>query len=190
MQLTGLEPLYNSMIEQGLQRVKFSITINKAVFSIIYIIDSTPHALAIGVRNKNLFFEVAVKKGFIINPYLGDKYGDICEALGLTSSPSQPFSPKKFYEEINSKIPNTTSPRQLPKPRDFAPYRKDVEEPEKIYFYDWRDNTIRGEKVRPKNLAKTKQWLSEEAYKMCKTYNISSCWTADPSKEKEFTLPR
>lgn len=54
MKLTGLEPLYNSMIEQDLQRVKFSITINKAVFSMIYIIDSTPHALAIGVRNKVL----------------------------------------------------------------------------------------------------------------------------------------
>ncbi|WP_313894157.1 DUF6037 family protein [Psychrobacillus sp.] len=189
MELIGLKPLYSSMIMQNLKRTKFSVTINNAIFELIYFIDSVPHTLAIGVRNENLFFMVEVKKGFIINPYLGKKFGLIYKILGLSPNGASSFSPKNFYDEINKGIPSTTSPKNTPKPYDIAAYRPKVEESHKIYFCGWLDNNVRNEKVRPKNLIKTQQWLDQEAYEMCKKYNISSCWSPHKSKEKSITKP-
>ena len=91
--------------------------------------------------------------------------------------------------KINKRIPKRADKRGVPKPRDVAHYRNNVEENEKIYFCGWWDNTVRNEKVQEKNLNKTRKWLSEEAYKMCKKKNISSCWTANQSKEIDFNLP-
>src|SRR4051812_20219251 len=109
MKLSGLKPLYTSMKANNIKRTKFSININNVIFEIIYFIDSEPHSLAIGVRERNLFFEILVKQGFIINTYLGDKYATIYEILGLSPNSTTRFSPQKFYEEINKRIPTTTS---------------------------------------------------------------------------------
>ncbi|USK36476.1 DUF6037 family protein (plasmid) [Bacillus sp. F19] len=189
MELTGLKPLYSSMIELNLKRTKFSVIINNAVFEFIYFIDSLPHSLAIGVRNNNLYYEIEVKNGFRINPYLGEKYAQIYKILGLSPKGSSPFSPSKFYVEINKRIPTSTSSTNIPKTSDIAPFRRNVEEPDKIYFYGWRDNTTRKENVSAENLKKTRQWLGIEAYEMCKKHNISSCWTAEKSKEKLYGKP-
>lgn len=178
------------MLAQNMKRTKFRITINKAVFSIIYFIDSKPHKLAIGIHAKNVFFEIPVKKGFIIRAYLGEHYQDVYEALGLSPNSENPFGSRGFFEEINNRIPETTNPGNKPKPRDVIFFRRDVEEADKIYFCGWKDNDIRGEKLSDKNLHKTRQLLDEEAYIMCKTYNISSRWTDEPNKEVAYILPR
>ncbi|EOP32245.1 MULTISPECIES: DUF6037 family protein [Bacillus] len=190
MKLTGLEPLYQSMRAQKMTRTKFKITINKAIFSIIYFIDSKPHKLAIGIHAKNVFFEIPVNKGFTIKAYIDKHYKDVYEALGLSPNSTNPFSSRAFFEEINKRIPTTTNPGNTPKPRDVIYFRKDVEEAEKIYFFGWKDNDIRGEKLSDENLHKTRQLLDEKAYIMCKTYNISSRWTDDSAKEVAYTSPR
>ncbi|WP_269919649.1 DUF6037 family protein [Mycobacterium sp. Z3061] len=68
-------------------------------------------------------------------------------------------------------------------------YRKNVEEANKIYFVRWLDNNKTGKRVSAENLEKTRKLLSYEAYLMCKTRNISSCWSANPSDENIFKLP-
>ncbi|WP_338657032.1 DUF6037 family protein (plasmid) [Sporosarcina psychrophila] len=189
MNLTGLKPLYSSMIQQNIKRTLFRVNLNGAVFELIYFIDSSPHILAIGVRNTEVYFQIEVKSGFVINPYLGKNYGLIYKILGLSPNGSTSFGPKKFFDEINQGIPPITGPKNVPKPSDVAPYRTNVEESKKIYFYGWNDNDIRNNRVSPENLEKTRLWLGEEAYEMCKAYNISSRWTDIISMEKPITKP-
>lgn len=100
MKLSGLKPLYNSMKANNIKRTKFSININNVIFEIIYFIDSKPHSLAIGVRERNLFFEIKVKHGFVINTYLGDKYATIYEILGLSSNGTTPLVHKNFMKRL------------------------------------------------------------------------------------------
>nr|WP_309248295.1 DUF6037 family protein [Bacillus nakamurai] len=70
---------------------------------------------------------------------------------------------------------------------EIAELNPTYEDSEKIYFKGWRDNNIRGKKVR--NLQKTRECLGEEAYQICKAYNISSAWTKHKTESKEFYLP-
>ncbi|GGI17959.1 hypothetical protein GCM10007380_40540 [Gottfriedia solisilvae] len=189
MELSGLKPLYASMKQQHLERVKFTVLINEVQFEVMYFIDEIPHSLGIGVRAHNFFFEIEVKKDFIINPYLGENYSKIYEILGLTAS-GEAFSPVKFFNDINKGIPNSVNKSDVPMPNEIISYRNNVEEADKIYFWTWRDNNVRNEKVSPENLEKTRKLLSYEAYKMCKEKNISSCWTADRTKAAtNFMLP-
>ena len=174
------------MMEQGIKRTKFSIQINNVIFEAIYFIDSIPNSLAIGVRNENFYFEVNVQKNFHVSAYLGKNYGEICRILGLTPDKNNPYSPTKFFNEINKGIPSYVNKNNMPLPEDIASYRSNVEEADRIYFKGWLDNNLKTQKVRPENLEKTRLWLGEEAHQMCKKHNMSSCWTDKVSKKKTY----
>lgn len=109
--------------------------INNVIFKTIYFIDSVPHSLAIGVVNENLFFEIPIEKGFRINTFLDkNTYNKICKILGITFDQDNPFSSKKFFDEIHKQIPTSVSLNNVPKSSDIAPFKNDVEEADKIYF--------------------------------------------------------
>ncbi|MFC9598717.1 DUF6037 family protein [Peribacillus butanolivorans] len=189
MKLNKLKPLFNDMVKQNIYRIKFAVTINKVIFEVIYFIDDKPQSLAIGVRSENFFFEVPVNDNFTINAFLGENYRRIKEILDFSSTSTDPFSPTKFFNEINKGIPPHAIKRNVPEPHDIFLYRKNVEESDKIYFLTWRDNNLRGDNVSLKNLDKTRKLLSYEAYLMCKKKNISSCWTAEQDKVQKYSLP-
>lgn len=186
MELTALKPLYSNMMQQGIERAKFSVQINKVIFEIIYFIDSVPNSLAIGVRNENFYFEVNVQKNFHVSAYLGKNYGEICRVLGLTPNKSNPYSPTKFFNELNQGIPIRINKNNIPLPEQIAPYRSDVEEADRIYFKGWKPHSSNSGNVTDKNLKKTRLWLGEEAYQMCKKKNTSSCWTDKVSLKKTY----
>ncbi|MEH7231582.1 DUF6037 family protein, partial [Bacillus safensis] len=64
-------------------------------------------------------------------------------------------------------------------PADIAPYRKIVEEENKIYFYKWITHDGIKSNATTENLEKTRLLIGEEAYRTCKERNISSGWTDD-----------
>nr|WP_283092957.1 DUF6037 family protein [Planococcus sp. MSAK28401] len=179
--------LHSNMKKQQIKKAKFQSKINGIIFNNIFFIDSIPYKLAIGVRDKNLYFEIPVSSEFTIRPYLGDKYGEICKILGLKYDKNNPYSPKKFFESINIGIPSKVCLKDVPLPHEIAPYRSHVNQPEKIYFKGWWDNDLRGEKVQESNLEKTRALLDEEAYKMCKKHNMSSQWSDKSTDEKMVT---
>lgn len=188
MQLTGLKSLYADMKRQKLERTIFKVLINNISFEVIYFIDSSPHSLAIGVKGKNFFFEIPVEKGFHIKTWLGENYSKVCEILGLKYDETNKYSSNKFFSEINKGIPSKVTNINIPTYKDIAPYRRDVEEADRIYFYGWKENDKTGGNVKPKNLEKTRAWLGENAFRMCKKYNVSSRWTDVSSDEKAYAL--
>lgn len=186
MELAALKPLYSNILQQGIGRAKFSVQINKVVFDAIYFIDSFPNSIAIGVKNENFYFEVNVQKNFRVSAYLGEHYGKICSILGLTPDKNNPYSPTKFFTELNDGIPSTVTKNNVPLPEEIAPYRSDVKEADRIYFSEWRLHNSRN--VTDKNLKKTRLWLGEEAFQMCKKKNVSSCWTDKVSEKKSHHI--
>jgi hypothetical protein len=191
MILDGLKPLYKSMKDRKIERCRFLYIHNQLHFDIFFLIDDQPFLLMFGAKQVNLYFEKEVKNGFSINPYLGDKYSQLCDALGIKPNPDNPFSPNKFFEEFNQKIPHST---QVAKPHEIASIKnkiktEEIEEIDKIYFIGWRNNNLQKEQVSERNLQKTRKWLSYEAYIRCLKKNISSRWTHDQELAQDFYIP-
>jgi hypothetical protein len=190
MKLEGLKSLYGSMKSQGIERYKFDYKVGKAVFDVFFFIDSSPFILLFGARGQNFSFELEIKAGFTIDTQMEPvTYRQLCRILDLEYDPTQPFSPRKFFGEFDTKIPHKASIDLIAKPHDIAPYRHIAEESDKIYYRSWLDNDIRGNHVKEKNLDKTRKLLGEVAYLRCKDKNISSCWTDRADKAVEMVLP-
>jgi Family of unknown function (DUF6037) len=187
MKLEGLEGLYKSMKSQGMDRSTFDFNFRGKKFDVIYFIDETPHKLAIGVKSNNFYFEIDVRKGFIITPLFGEKeYSEFCRVMEFKYSKNAKFSPAVFFNHLNKHVPVKVNQHNIPKPHDVAKFRRNVEEADKIYFVGWLDNKIRGNKVSKGNLEKTRQLLSKKAYEMCKEKNVSSRWSDICSDTKEY----
>ncbi|MGG1658381.1 DUF6037 family protein [Brevibacillus sp. NRS-1366] len=190
MILNNLKPLFKSMQDNKIKRVRFPFSMANAVFDVFFFVDERPFTLMFGAKGLNFYFEVPVKNGFDIDPILDNNvYNTLCKILGLKYDPNQKFSPRIFFQEFDKKIPHNVSAQNVPKPHHVATYRKNVEENDKIFFMKWLDNTIQSHDVRPENLEKTKRILGYEAYIRCKQKNISSCWTDNESKAVDFYLP-
>ncbi|WP_028401076.1 DUF6037 family protein [Ectobacillus panaciterrae] len=189
MRLDGLIPLYRDMKDQGLNRYKFDFIFNKVHFDVFFFIDESPFKLMFGVKMKNFYFEIDLHKGFKINTYLGEKYGELCKVLGLEYDPNSSFKSSYFFQEFNQKIPSNAHRNSYPKPYEVALYRRDVEEADKIYFWGWLSHETTGKNVRPENLEKTRILLGVDAYEACKRNNISSKWTDDKRKAITVTMP-
>ena len=190
MKLDGLINLYWSMKDQEIDRYRFEYKHGKALFDVFFFIDESPFVLLFGAKGEAFSFEMEVKKGFYIFPKLDNQtYRDLCRILGLKYDPNNPFSPKGFFEQFNKCIPQKASKRSEAEPQHIALYRSVAEEGDKIYFLGWRNNGIRGERVREANLKKTRDLLGQKAYERCKSKNISSCWTDDPNRARKFWLP-
>lgn len=174
---------------QNFDRYKFRYRHGRAVFAVLFFIDTKPFKLLFGCLGTNFAFAVDVHPGFIINPYLGENYGRLCEVLGLSPNPDNPFSPAAFFTDFNGRIPRVATRAGVPRPDEIAVYRRDVEEANKIYFCGWRDNTVRGENVTEANLDKTLKLLGQRARDFCEHHNTSSCWTDDPGRAVEARIP-
>ncbi|WP_195571769.1 DUF6037 family protein [Paenibacillus sp. 1001270B_150601_E10] len=189
MKLDGIIPLYNDMRQLSLKRYRFGFKYNNVTFDVFFFIDESPYKLMFGVKAENFYFEMDIKKGFVIDPTLPkDKYSELCRILGLQFDPTNKFKPAYFFAEFNKNIPVKADKKNTPKPHEIAVYRTDVEEADKIYFMGWLDNTINGNKVTLKNLEKTRLLLGDDAYIRCKAKNVSSRWTDEIKKAQEVIL--
>lgn len=188
--LTNLRNLYTDMKAKNIDRVQFPYANGLAKFDVFFFIDEVPFSLLFGAKQSNIAFELQVEKGFIVDTFLPDDcYRALCQALGLTYDPNNPFRPGAFIEDFAKNIPTSTANLKAPQPHDLAIYRSDVEEHKKKYFCGWRDNTKRGESVTPNNLFKTKRLLGVKAHNTCLQKNLSSCWTNEKSKSISFVMP-
>lgn len=64
---------------------------------------------------------------------------------------------------------------------------KQVEDTEAKYFVGWYQNP-QGKHPRQSNLEKTRAWIGESFYQLCKKKRLSSCWSDDPSKGKHLPI--
>jgi Family of unknown function (DUF6037) len=189
MNLPQLAYLHQDMKRQTLSKTKFDFQFRKLSFSVIYIAEQFPHELLFGCLSHNLFFVIQVKPGYQISTYLDKSYGELVRALDLRPDPSNPFSPKIFFQSFEGAIPAKTKPSNIPTLRDLAILSRDVEEADKIYFFGWLNHDGIKSKPSVKNLAKTQRICGNLAHNICLKYHISSKWTDDPSKEVQYYEP-
>jgi len=189
MKLKNISLLYSNMKTQKLSKTKFEFRFRTLLFSVIYIAEQFPHELLFGCRAHNLFFVVQVSKDFTISTYLGDSYGALIRALNLRSDSDNPFSPNVFFNEFQLAIPCATTAANTPTMIEIASSSRDVEEADKIYFYGWLNHDGVNSKPSPENLLKTKRICGNTTHQICHRYLISSRWTDDESKAKQYFEP-
>ncbi|MCY7919952.1 DUF6037 family protein [Bacillus vallismortis] len=190
MKLDGLEILHENMKNTGFVRTKFDFRKNGKLFKVIFLTDINPYKLLIGVRSEKFCLPVDVSNSYEIKTSMNnDDYRALIDILGLKYDENNHFKPRYFFEELNSQVPKKVNVNSIVQIHEIAELNPGYEESEKIYFKGWLDNNIRGNNVSPKNLYKTRDCLGEEAYQMCKKYNISSVWTKYRTESKKFYLP-
>lgn len=191
MILARLKNIYNDMKNEKASRCKIEFSYAKVDFDVIFKTDCTPFLLMFGVKRNNMYFEIEVKKGFVINPiFENDVYNLLIKLFEFSDEAWEPFKPKHFFSAFNEQIPNKWSNKNYYSPSQISRYYRNVEEANKIYFVGWIDHIDLKQKnknyignVTPENLEKTKLLLSQQAYNRCRAENISSKWSDVPSRE-------
>lgn len=169
------------MKSKNIDRSKFEFFFKGVLFKCLFLVDKSPFKLILAARGKNFYLEFEVKQGFKVNSYIEkDKYYRLCEILGLKRDDNNKFSTNAFLNHINDRVPHNISENNRLVPADIAPYRKIVEEENKIYFLKWIPHDGIKSNAKPENLEKTRLLIGEEAYRTCKERNISSGWTDNP----------
>lgn len=190
MRLNNLSVLYVEMQKLGICRCRFRFEINRVAFDVFFLADVVPYILLLGLRGGVFSVEFNVSEEFEVKPYIDrGKYHELCRLLGLRWSPDNKFDPKKFLAALDASVPKQVRALQAVESRHIAHYWNNLEEANLVYFWQWRDNNIRNQRVSQKNLEKTRLLLGQRAYQICKDRNISSVWTDDPSKASKIVLP-
>jgi len=157
-------------------------------FDVIFLIDRAPFEFLFGVIDVNYCFVLKMHKGFEIEQIPNEVFYKLCDILNLKPG-KEKFTSYMFLRHFASRIPNKYSGTKI-EPNIIAKYKNcylDIDESEKIYFKGWRTHFSDGFKAR--NLDKTKELLGDNAYKYCKKYNISSCWSSNKEEQREYFPP-
>lgn len=176
------------MLRQNIFRYRFRYRCNNRIFHVFFFADEAPFILLFGLVGSNFAFEFKVERGFrVLDTFLDDdEYSALCEILGLTYDPFNPFSPTAFLRDFNNRgIPRNADISNIPRSSEIASYKEVKEEPHKVYFLGWKDNNLRNENVQPENLEKTRILLGQRYRDRCEQKNTSSCWTDNPDREEK-----
>lgn len=187
MKLVEIKPLLSDMGKNQATVDKFKFTFNKVEFEVLFFTDRTPFQLLFGVIEKNFSFILELKSGYQLSSLSDKDFYTLCDILNLKPS-KEIFTSSKFLNFFASHIPKHFSGKRV-QPHEIARYKAGhVPEPEKKYFLGWQTyapNSLHS----AKNFEKTKEFLGESVYQFCKKNNISSKWTADPTKRIYYTSP-
>lgn len=189
--LTHLRGLYRAMKNAGITRYKWRFHRGPATFEAIFIFEEEPFELLLGAIGTHFAISLPVGPGFRIDPLLPKPdFLALCDALQLTFDPARKFKPSDFFDDFDQAIPKALDLKTgRVQPQDVLAYRRDVPDAAKRFFCGWEDNTKDGGNVSEHNLAKTRAAFGERVYAFCRKYNVSSKWTDDPSRAKDFYNP-
>lgn len=134
--LTGLIPLYQSIRQNNLTYALFDFKKNGIIFHVMFDIEAKPYFKLIIIAQGSKFeLQVEVKPGFIVNPYIDTKkYKQLTQLLNLKYDPNNKFSPMGFFEEFNSKIPQSYTKPDKAVLLEFAVNKYHIEKKKKVYF--------------------------------------------------------
>lgn len=191
MHLPGLQRLHASMQSVGIDRIQFQLAHNHLTFAGVFLADVSPYELAFGAIGHEFVLIFNVDNGYNISAYIHDAQAlaALKDALNLGRGGAA-FRVSDFMREIDAALPARANPNHIPSYADVVRVYRHVEEAAKVHFVGWHNNTVRGEKVRPQNLTKTRRLLGQAPHDFCKRNNFSSCWSdIPPTKPIAPTLP-
>jgi len=188
-----LGALHRAMLRTGLNRVIFTGTNNGSKVETLFCADDDPMALCVAVTHPSgaptCAFEWEVEMpDYRVNTHLGDKYGDLLDALGLIKGQRGigPFKPSDFLFNVLTQAPKVLSTAHEPRPSQVHRLRvgSTVEEADKTFFIGWRNNQRWGQHVTAANLRKTAKLIGADCANMCELRNISTCWSDKPGRRE------
>lgn len=186
MKLYVINPLLQDMGRNKAKQEKFSFRYSNLQFEVIFLIEREPFELLFGVVDHNFSFTLCLHRSYNLDTLPDDVYFRLRRILKLNKS-DEGLTSYKFLRYFAERIPKEYSGRKV-EPHEIAVYKqRNVPESEKIYFKGWRSHETDGRHVQ--NLEKTRLWLGNEAYEYCKKYNISSCWSDQPSERRTYYSP-
>lgn len=192
-EVPGLRQLHHLMRRVRVDRCSYAYRDGRAEVTVAFLTDERPYALLIVVRGPTTHcFERQVHPGYRIDPFLGEHFGPLKEALGISGSTgAEPWGPIPFFTKLGANVPLTLSPHTPPPPPELiAQCRRDVDEADKIYFVGWKIHTREsGRHVTAENLEKTRRLLHSTFAEHCERSNISSVWTDDPARSRRVVAP-
>ncbi len=184
--LNEIKPLFLDMKNHDKKQDGFSFQYNKVRFDVVFLMDRTPFELLFGVLDHNFTFVLKMYQGFKLEAIPDEVFYKLCEILNLKPGKGS-FTSWDFLKYFASKIPQHYSGKEI-LPHEIALYKRNkIEEKNKIYFKGWIRHNTDGKHAR--NLEKTKELLGEEAYLICRKYNISSCWSDQKEDYTRCSLP-
>ncbi len=184
--LNEIRPLCLDMKGHGKKQDKFSFQYNNVSFDVIFLMDRDPYELLFGVRDHNFTFVLKMHKGFKLEVIPDKVFYRLCEILNLKPGKGS-FTSWEFLKYFALKIPQHYSGKKI-HPHEIALYKQNkIEEADKIYFKEWRLHNTDGRHAR--NLEKTRELLGDEAYRICRDNNISSCWSNHREDYTDWSLP-
>lgn len=187
MKLEEIKPLLSDMRKNNVTKDKFTFTYNQVNFEVIVLIDCQPFELLFGVVGHNFSFILNLYPGFQLQNLPDHVFFKLCEILNLKPG-KDTFTSFAFLKYMASKIPNQYSRVNI-QPHEIIPYKaKDITDAEKIYFCGWKMYR-EDSPYSAKNFEKTRKILGESTFIFCKEHNISSCWTNEVEKRKDYTPP-
>ncbi len=182
MKMTGLKELYKDMKAQKLPYHIFKYNHNDIVLEILFDININPFRLLIIKQYSNLTLLLDIETGFELDVFLTqEKYKILIDILEIKSGKTNPFSTKKFFEELNSAIPFRVKKYQMNNNlRYIISQANKLEKANLIYvkcLINW-SKTESGKHVSEKNRKKTK-YLYPDIFETIKDKNISVVYTTD-----------
>lgn len=179
-----LAQLHQAMQAVPIQRMRFRIQHAHLTFEGMFLADTAPDyqlGLACLAHNFTLLFDV--DHYYDLVAYIHDEQARaaLLAALNLGRGGGA-FKTSDFMQQIDAALPATAGHGDRAWPSDLARFRRDVHEADRIHLCGWHDNNVTGERVRKKNLAKTRALIDESTYLWCDKHNISTCWTDDATQ--------
>ncbi len=187
MKLLEIKPLLSDMGKNKVTIDKFEFSYNKVDFEVIILTDHTPFQLLFGILDKNFSFILELRSGYQLSNLSNKDFYALCSILNLKPG-KETFTSSKFLKFFASCVPPHCSGKKV-QPHEIAWHKaKYVPESEKVYFCGWRTYG-QDSPHSAKNFEKTKEFLGESVYQFCKENNISSRWTDEPNKRKNYYSP-
>lgn len=187
LKLLEIKPLLQDMARHNVKLDKFRFTYNHVEFEVIVLIEREPFELLFGVIGHNYSFILKLFRGYELESLPNEVFFKLCDILKLKPS-KEGLTSFKFVRYVAERIPIHYSGRRI-QPHEIAVYKQqNIPEKDKIYFCGWKFYT--SEKRHARNFEKTRKWLGDEAYQFCIKHNISSCWTDNINKRKDYFSPQ
>ncbi len=191
MRMTQLSTLYYAMKRENRTMEQFRFKLKQTCFDIIFVIDTVPFQLLVGIKTYNFFFTVPVDYGFKVGAIDDGTFYALRSLLNFSKT-GEKFTSLRFLKEVDNHAPSNVARRPVQPHELFAMMppekRRKVEEADKIYFVRWDYHLNDGRKAR--NFEKTLLMTgSQEIADFCRAHNISSVWTDRAEEGRAFTPP-
>lgn len=190
MYLSNLHALHDDMTAKGLTRIAYSCRFESLQLKVAYLADYSPPLLLVGCPEKNVLLQREVPPTFIVSAYIPkDVYLALIAALRQDWEAAEPYAPQRLLHAVDDQTPTSALREMYPHVRDIAALSRDLEDPEKHFFYAWRFPGNDRNKPTEGNLRKIMRFYGAKVYDYCRSNHVSCVWTALRERANKFYPP-